>query len=309
MTIPVFATKRKPESLDSISYQTILQEAHEHFDMVSPSSEDEYKIALLLVDCCVDFCHPTGSLYIPGALENIQKTASFIYKNLERITTIIAVADSHMPHHIFFAPWWINEFGDHPESYTIISYQDIVNHKYIPTIDKKSSIQYVKTLEETGKKSLCIWPAHCLSGSLGQKIMPALSEAILYHSFMRTTNPIYMEKGATAMSEYYGIFYPEVPINNHHQVEINTKLFDVLMAHDRIYIAGQSKSHCVLETLKQIALYDKKHKTNLLKKNVLLDDCCSIIKHPEIDFVQATKQSFDLLYEQGLGNTKAHVPI
>jgi nicotinamidase-related amidase len=309
MPMPLFATKRTPESLETISYQAILQEAHEHYDTVAPSSDDDYKIALLLVDCCVDFCHPTGSLYIPGALENTQKTTSFIYKNLEHITTIITVVDSHMPYHIFFAPWWINEFGDHPQDYTIISYKDIVNRKYIPTIDKEFSIRYVKTLEEMGKKPLCIWPAHCLMGSLGQKIMPALSEAILYHSLIRTTNPIYMEKGTTAMSEYYGIFYPEVPINNHHQVEINKKLFDILMAHDRIYIAGQAKSHCVVETLKQIASYDRKNKTSLLKKNVILDDCCSVIRHPEIDFIQTTQDDFANLREQGLGITKAHVPL
>lgn len=299
MKAPNFAITCAPDNLDPIPYDTIIAYAQDQGEMATPSSEDEFKIALLLVDCQVDFCHPNGSLYLPGALENIKKTVAFIYKNLEYITTIITTADSHMPHHIFFAPWWINEFGEYPDPFTIISYNDLVSRTWIPLIDKASSINYVHTLESTGKKQLCIWPCHCLIGSLGQKLMPMLTEAVMYHSLLRTTNPIHMEKGTTTMSEYYGIFYPEVPINNHHQVEINRKVFDILMGHDRVYLAGQSKSHCVLETLKQIAAHD----ASLLKKIVLLDDCCSVIKHPHIDFAAVTAPEFSLLQKQGLGTS------
>lgn len=300
MKAPTFTLHRKPDSLELISYEAIMAQANEQSDTITPSSEDDCKIALLLVDCQVDFCHPSGSLYVTGALENMTKLTSFIYKNLEQITTIIVTADSHMPQHIFFAPWWINAFGEYPEPYTIITYDNILTHTWIPVIDTATSIEYVKTLESTGKKQLCIWPCHCLIGSLGQKLMPALTEAIIYHSFMRTTNPIYMEKGTTAKSEYYGIFYPEVPVNNHHQVEINKKLFDILMAHDRIYLAGQSKSHCVLETLKQVALHDHESKVSLLKKIVLLEDCCSVIDHPHIDFLSLIKPEYATLQTKGL---------
>ena len=299
MQVPHFATKRAPESLEPISYGTIMSQANEQAESLEPHTNSS-KIALLLVDCQVDFCHPSGSLYVPGALENISLLTSFIYKNLEHITTIIVTADSHMPQHIFFAPWWINEFGEYPEPFTIITYKDIIAHKWLPVIDTNSSIDYVKTLESMGKKQLCIWPCHCLIGSLGQKLMPILAEAIIYHSYMKTTNPIYMEKGTTAKSEYYGIFYPEVRIENHHQVEINTKLFDILLAHDKVYIAGQSKSHCVLETLKQIAFHDREKKTSLLKKIVLLDDCCSVIKHPQIDFSSLIVPEYNVLQHQGL---------
>lgn len=182
MKYPNFAATRTPDNLEPISYQTIIAQAQDQAEMVPPSAEDEYKVALLLVDCQVDFCHPSGSIYVPGALENIKKTTSFIYQNLEYITTIIATADSHMPHHIFFAPWWTNEFGEYPEPFTIISYSDLVSRTWIPLIDKASSIHYVKTLESTGKKPLCIWPCHCLIGSLGQKLMPMIAEAIIYHS-------------------------------------------------------------------------------------------------------------------------------
>jgi nicotinamidase-related amidase len=300
MNIPNFATKRAPEALDTILYDTILKESHEQLDLIAPSAEDDYKVALLLVDYQIDFCHPSGSLYIQGVLNDIKNLTSFIYHNLEHITTIIVSADSHMPQHIFFAPWWINEMGEYPDPFTIISYDDIVSHTWLPAIDSAASKEYVKKLESMGKKQLCIWPCHCLIGTLGQKLMPAVAEAIIYHSFLRTTNPIYIEKGTTAQSEYYGIFYPEVPVTHHHQVEINEKLFDILMAHDRVYIAGESKSHCVLETIKQIALHDRTNKTSLLKKVVLLDDCCSVLHHPHIDFASLIKPEYTLLQNQGL---------
>lgn len=300
MNIPTFAAKRAPEALDPILYDVIMAEAHEQLDLLAPSAEDDYKVALLLVDCQVDFCHPSGSLYVPGVIDNIKNLTSFIYNNLENITTLIVSVDSHMPQHIFFAPWWINEMGEYPEPFTIISYDDIVSRNWVPVIDSAASKEYVKKLESMGKKQLCIWPCHCLIGTLGQKLIPAVAEAVIYHSFIRTTNPIYIEKGTTAQSEFYGIFYPEVPVNNHHQVEINEKLFDILMVHDRVYIAGQAKSHCVLETIKQIALHDRTHKSSLLKKIVLLDDCCSILKHPHVDFTTLIKPEYALLQNQGL---------
>lgn len=300
MNHPSFYSNRTPGPFNHSSYADIQQEALEHAETIAPSSEDEYKIALILVDCQVDFCHPDGALYIQGAQENTHHIASFIYRNLDKITTIIATSDSHLPHHIFFAPWWINEFGQHPEPYTIITLDDIVKRRWIATVDQHNSKDYVKTLAKTGKRNLCIWPHHCIIGTYGQMLMPEISEAIFYHSLARTTNSIFIEKGTTALTEYYGIFYPEVNETNHYQVEINEKLFNVLLAHDRIYFAGQARSHCVLESIKQLAHYWSPQDQKFLNKVYLLDDCCSVILHPTIDFNAASKIEFETLQRQGL---------
>jgi nicotinamidase/pyrazinamidase len=289
-----------PGQSSNTPYLTIQQEALEQAESMAPSSEDEFKIALILVDCQIDFCHPEGNLYIQGAQENTHHIASFIYKNIDKITTIVATSDSHLPNHIFFAPWWINELGEHPEPYTIITSEDIEKRRWIPSIDPNSSKEYVKLLEKNGKKNLCIWPPHCIIGTWGQMFMPEISEAIYYHTLARTTNPIFIDKGTTALTEYYGIFLPEIAVNNHYQVEINKKLFDLLTAHDRLYFAGQARSHCVLESLKQLAKYCTNNTQGFFNNVYLLDDCCSVIKHPTIDFSAVSKAEFAKLKEQGL---------
>lgn len=300
MKYPSFYSKAIIKSVHCTSYSDIQKEALEQTEHIAPSSYDEFKIALILVDCQIDFCHPNGTLYIQGAQENTDHIASFIYRNIDKITTIIASSDSHLPNHIFFAPWWMNEFGDNPEPYTIITKDDLATRRWIPTIDQNKSKDYVKMLEKAGKKNLCIWPPHCIIGTWGQMLMPEISEAIFYHALARTTNPIFIEKGTTALTEYYGIFFPEVPIANHHQVELNAKLFDLLAAHDRIYFAGQARSHCILESLKQLSKHCKESNVNFFNNVYLLDDCCSVIKHPTVDFSASSKAEFELLKKQGL---------
>jgi len=300
MNEPLFFTERTPDLLYDVPSKDLLALAYEQAEDIMPSCDDDFKIALLLVDFQVDFCHPKGNLYLPGALDDVKRTASFIYRNLDAITTLIVSIDSHLPNHIFFAPWWIDEFGEHPEPFTIIRYADIVNHRWIPMHDHVASAEYVKFLEENGRHALCIWPYHCLLGTQGKMVMPMIADALVYHSIARTTNPIYIEKGTTATSEYYGVFFPEVPLSNHHQVEINQKLLDVLSHHDRVYVAGQAKSHCVLETLKQLSKYLADKEPAFLKKVYLLDDCCSILQHPTVDFNVSTEQEFCRIAKRGM---------
>lgn len=300
MKYPKFYSQRTTSSFSHAPYDEIQRQALEQAELLTPSAEDEFKIAVILVDCQVDFCHPNGALYIQGAQENTNHIASFVYRNIDKITTIIASSDSHLPNHIFFAPWWINEYGENPEPYTIITNDDIVKRRWIPTVDPEMSREYVKLLEKENKKKLCIWPPHCVIGTYGQMFMPEISEAIFYHSLCRTTNPIFIDKGTTTLTEYYGIFLPEVQLTNHYQVDLNTKLFELLTAHDRIYFAGQARSHCILESLKQLAGYCVQHAPSFFNNVYLLDDCCSVIKHPTVDFSETSKAEFAQLKKQGL---------
>ena len=73
-----------------------------------PSGSDQLRVHLLLIDLQKDFCFPEGSLYVGGrsgrgALEDNDRTASFIYRNLVGITDISCTMDTHFPHQIFFA--------------------------------------------------------------------------------------------------------------------------------------------------------------------------------------------------------------
>src|SRR5262249_30080952 len=56
-----------------------------------PSAEDRPRVHLLLVDEQKDFCFPEGTLYVGGrsgrgAIEDSDRIARFIYRNLRRIS-------------------------------------------------------------------------------------------------------------------------------------------------------------------------------------------------------------------------------
>ncbi len=52
------------------------------------------KFTLLIIDPQVDF-HPGGSLGIPTANEDSERTAGFILDNMDNIEQIIVTLDSH----------------------------------------------------------------------------------------------------------------------------------------------------------------------------------------------------------------------
>ena len=74
---------------------------------LAPAAADDFRLHLLLVDLQRDFCLPAGSLYVGGrsgrgALEDVDRVARFVYRNLHRITEISVTLDTHVPFQIFF---------------------------------------------------------------------------------------------------------------------------------------------------------------------------------------------------------------
>lgn len=70
----------------------------------------------------------------------------------------------------------------------------------------------------------------------------------------------------------YGIIRPEYSTHD----STNTKLLEKIAEFDKIIIAGEAKSHCVLESIKQICeyYYDK---PELTRRIYVLTDCMSDI--------------------------------
>jgi len=140
----------------------------------------------------------------------------------------------------------------------------------------------VGELERRAKKVLMIWPYHTMIGSTGHAITPALYEAITYHNEVRQSGVTHLVKGRIAKTEFYSLFEPEVKVDEPDGT-LNSAFLDQMASYDRIYVAGQAKSHCVLESIVSIANYDG-YQPGILDKVYLLDDCTSSVAHPEIDF-------------------------
>jgi nicotinamidase/pyrazinamidase len=259
---------------------------------------DERGILLLLVDPQVDFIHIDGALSVPGAVDDTRRTIEWIFRNLGRIDTIAASLDSHSPQQIFFPTWWVGEDGGHPDPYTVILPEDVRSGRWQPVHQPEWSRCYVEALHEQTKKELMIWPFHAMLGTPGHAITPALYEAAAYQSAASGRNLRLVVKGTLPETEYYSLLEAEVKPAGE-RGELNRELIEWMMAFEAVYVAGQAKSHCVLETLTSIVDYFNGQPEKIGRFR-LLTDCTSSVQHPEIDFEALAQETLAGFEGQGL---------
>jgi nicotinamidase-related amidase len=107
---------------------------------------------------------------------------------------------------------------------------------------------------------------------------------IYFHSVAKKSVVKRLVKGTDPLSEMYGIIKPEYDIHGY----VNIEFLNQIENYDKIVIAGEAKSHCVLETIKQI-LEHFSNRPEITKKIYILEDCMSCIPGYE----QATEDAFN----------------
>ena len=309
---PKFFNESLMSKITNIRHKEVNEEGLKvrHSDKTQPAHRDQEKMALFIIDAQNDFCVDSGTLFVPGSVEDNVRISNFIFKNLDNITNIMCTLDTHYIYQIFHPLWWIDQKGNHPDPFTLITADDIKSGKWMALKDPKWSLEYCEKLESQGKKNLCIWPEHCLLGTPGHAIVSALHEAIMYNSIGRTSMITYLTKGTLPNTEYYSIFSPEVKVN-HPQGQFNTKFFKALVEHDKIYIAGQASSHCVLESILDMQKEMGGDK-DLINKVYILEDCMSPVPNIEdqdgntiVNFKQIVQDSFEQFKQDGMHIVKS----
>jgi nicotinamidase/pyrazinamidase len=273
------------------------------------AADDREKVALVLVDYQHDFVDPTGALYVPGSQDDIARLLSWFYSNADRISSIYASLDTHLPFQIFYSSWWKNpQTGEHPQPFTAITEEDVVSKKWVPVLEPEWSVRYVHALKQGAKKDLMIWPYHTMEGTLGHMLVAPISEAMAWHSAARDTQPTYIVKGLTPRTEFYGIFGAEIPDPDVPDSDLNVSLLDAVMRHDKVYIAGEAKSHCVLETERQLVSRFG-NQPALMKRLYFLRDCTSSVQHPAIDFDALAEEELVTMERLGVQMAVSTDPI
>lgn len=276
---------------NSISLNEILKKANtEH---LTPASQNREKVLFLGIDIQQDFMD-NGALGVPGAKQDVLRITKFIYDNMDKISNIAVSLDTHLPHQIFHPCWWIDESGSHPAPYTVITLADLDAGKWRAVINPQASREYVKHLEQDAKKALCIWTYHCLQGTSGAALENQFANMIYFHSVAKKTVVQRLVKGQDPLSEMYGIIKPEYDTKGY----INLDFLNKLESYDKILIAGEAKSHCVLESIHQILEYYKT-RPEITKKVYILEDCMSSIPGYE-DITEQTFQTFKSKYQVNL---------
>ncbi|RFU60582.1 cysteine hydrolase family protein [Peribacillus glennii] len=252
------------------------------------SVQDTDRVLFLGIDFQNDFME-NGGLAVPNSHQDVANVTRFIYDNMERITTIAVSIDTHEPQQIFHPSWWVDLSGHNPEPLTIISAEDVDNGKWKPVEHYEVSKDYVHNLEKLGKKQLCIWPYHCLQGTNGAALESQFSNMIHFHSIARKSKLQKIVKGLDPLSEMYGIIKAEYDRSDY----CNHEFLQSLKGYDKIIIAGEAKSHCVLESVKQIAEHYAKDR-EITSRIFLLEDCMS----PITGFEESTNEEFKQLQIQ-----------
>ena len=131
LPLPAHFDPAKIGEVWKVDYYTRAAEAEafatEH--QIEPASKDRFTICLIAVDVQNTFCIPGYELFVAGrtgtaALDDNHRLCEFIYRNVTSITEICSTMDTHQAIQIFHAIFLINDDGEHPEPFTLISRDD-----------------------------------------------------------------------------------------------------------------------------------------------------------------------------------------
>ena len=275
-------------------------EAWRNAHNLGPAVKDRLKVHLLLIDLQKDFCFPRGSLYVGGrsgrgAIEDSDRVARFIYRNLGAISEITCTMDTHLPYQIFFSSFWLDSNDHHPPAHTEITTEDIESGRMRPNpvvagwlcngnytwLARQVSF-YCRELEKAGKYKLYLWPPHCLLGSAGHALVGVIQEARLFHAWTRGAKNLVEVKGGNTLTENYSVLSPEVLLRQDGLplAQRNTQFIKTLLESDAVIIAGQASSHCVKSSIENLLGEMLSRDKALVEKVYILEDCMSPVAVP-----------------------------
>jgi len=295
---------------------------------IRPAGEDSFKVNLFLVDVQNTFCLPDFELFVAGrsgmaAVEDNDRLCRFIYHNLGRITQITLTMDTHQAIQIFHAIYLVDAEGRHPDAYTLVSVEDVQSGRwgFNPAIAETLGIDsqqaqanlahYVAELEKSARYQLTIWPYHAMLGGIGHALVPAVEEAVFFHSIARYSQPDFEVKGTQPFTEHYSVIGPEVTTDaTGESIGFrNEKFIQNVQEFDVTLIAGQAKSHCVASTISDLLKDINRIDPALAEKVYLLEDCTSPVVVPGMDYTEQADEAFSRFARAGMKLIRSSDPV
>ncbi len=329
--IPPYFNPAKVGAVWKVSYQELANEAENwarHYN-IKPAADDRFKICLVAVDVQNAFCIPEFELYVggrsgTGAVDDNIRLCEFIYRNLDMITQICPTMDTHQAMQIFHSIYLINDKGEHPAPFTLISEDDVKKGiwKFNPALcfsfqiseeyGNRQLLHYIKKLKEGGKYDLTIWPYHAMLGGIGHALVASVEEAIFFHTIARYSQADFHVKGDKPFTEHYSVLGPEVLVGpKGESIGLKSdKFFKKLLDFDGIVIAGQAKSHCVAWTIDDLLADILAQDKRLVEKVYLLEDCTSPVVVPGvIDYTDQADAAFQRFADAGMHVVRSTDPV
>lgn len=254
------------------------------------------KLALCIIDGQNDFMDIQGAaLPVQGASADMDRLSSWAIPNIEKFSRIFLTQDSHHYLDIAHPDWWQDASGKTVSPFTLITYADIMAGKYTPRLNYKKSVAYVKALEDNGEYLHFIWPPHCLMGTWGHNFYKSVFDIILAtEKSGKWVNII--TKGSNPFTEHFGAFRANIEDPNDWSTQLDQNLINNLLDCDEVLIAGEARSHCVANSLRQLL----QEMPALAPKLVVLTDCMSDVPGLPQAFYDEVQKLYDDAKNKGV---------
>jgi nicotinamidase-related amidase len=246
-----------------------------------------------------------------------------IYRHLGRLTRIAVTLDTHQALQIFHAIFLVNEQGENPPPYTLVSAEDVRQGRWRfnpavaaslgidPQYGQRYLLHYTGELQQRGKYDLTIWPYHAMLGGIGHALVASLEEAVFFHAIARASQVNFVIKGSEPLTEHYSAIGPEVVAGPDGRVvgRKSDQFLRLVMDCQAVVIAGQAKSHCVAWTVADLIADCQAVDPQLVRKIYLLDDCSSPVVVPGVDYTEAAEAAYARFAEAGAHVVRSTDPL
>jgi nicotinamidase-related amidase len=170
----------------------------------SKKKKKSKRVFLLICDPQCDFLS-SGSMSIPGSSADATRLSNMIRDHVEDIAEIYVSLNSRHKTHITNPNCWRDDFGKKPPPMTVITQTDILLGKYRSRLPdhQERYLEYVTSLELSGKEDMILWPDHCLIGTEGHAVIPVVNDALQEWAGVNMRTIDYITKGSNCFTEMY----------------------------------------------------------------------------------------------------------
>lgn len=234
------------------------------------------RVHLVVIDPQKDFCDPQGALFAPGADGDTERLAKMVERLGPRITDVHVTLDSHRKVDISHPMWWRDSSGKAPDPFTQVTVADLEQGRLLTARPqmRDRSLAYLRDLQAAGRYPHTIWPYHCLIGDEGHSVVPVLADA-LHEWEERFAMVDFITKGSNPWTEHFSGVRAEVPDPADPSTQVDPGFIRTLEEADVILMAGEALSHCLANTVRDIA--DELSAPEYVQKIHLLTDASSSV--------------------------------
>ena len=257
------------------------------------------RVDLVIIDPQNSFCKVVdpaqqqvlhdGELCVSGAWDDMTRVAGLVNRLGKKLNDIHTTMDSHHQMHVAHGIWFRDSKGNQPAPFTIMREENdaIIGSVFDPKAGAshdvgeftcftpsahKRTLEMLKQLRASNRYPHCIWPPHCLIGTPGHNVVPQLAEALLKWERDNHASVDFVTKGSNHYVEHFSAVRAEVVDPADPSTQLNTDFISVLMEADEILFAGEAGSHCLANTVRDIAEEFRASNDEFIKKCVLLVD-------------------------------------